>query len=363
MGRGRAGPCYISPMAREITHEYLDPLDAIWIAAAEGVGLRVERSADAFASSDGRGRLAIGTRETLDPDDCLAQMILHELCHSLVEGPSSLGREDWGLDNETDRDLAREHACLRVQAALTAPHGLRRVLAPTTEHRAFYDALPTDPLSPRHDPTAIAARLALARSTEPPWSPHLARALEATATVVHAARGSAPPRSLLALADPPPAPHPATKGQALSCGPQMVTVAANGESCGTCAWRFSGGRGRAVDRCRHAGGARVDPSWPACDRFEPDEDVDCVRCGACCREAYGAVVVSARDPVVRRHPALIERDGDTLLLRREGDRCAALDRDADRYTCRIYEGRPRTCREFERRGEHCLTARRRVGLS
>ena len=338
-------------MAREITHAYVDPLDAIWIAAAEGVGLRVERTAHAFASTDGRGGLAIGTGETLDADDCLAQMILHELCHALVEGPESLTREDWGLDNETDRDLAREHACLRVQAALASPHGLRRVLAPTTEHRAFYDALAADPLAPRHDPSAVAARLALARANEPPWSPHLARALEATAAIVRAARPTASPRSLFALAEERPARHP------------LGYPVREAESCASCAWRYVGGRGRAVDRCRHALGARVEPSWPACDRWEPDEEVDCMRCGACCREAYGAVIVSPRDPVVRRRPSLIERDGDTLLLRRDGDRCAALEHDAGRYACRIYDDRPRTCREFDRRGEHCLTARRRVGLS
>ena len=48
----------------------------------------------------------------------LAQLILHELCHALVEGPGALNRPDWGLDNESARDVEREHACLRLQARL-----------------------------------------------------------------------------------------------------------------------------------------------------------------------------------------------------------------------------------------------------
>jgi hypothetical protein len=161
--------------------------------------------------------------------------------------------------------------------------------------------------------------------------------------------------SLLTLVDPPAPKHPLG-----------FSVRASGGTCATCAWRFSGGRGRAVDRCRQAEGARVDPAWPACDHYEDDAEVECTRCGACCREAYGAVIVSSRDPVATRHPDLLHRDGRTLLVRRDGDRCAALTGGAgpdDGYLCRIYAERPRTCRDFTRLGEHCLTARRRVGLS
>jgi len=93
---------------RRVTRRYDDPLDRVWLTAAERVGLRVRRSADAFASTDGRGTLIIGSADTLDPDDCLAQMIFHELCHSLVQGPESFAHPDWGLDNEGARDLVRD---------------------------------------------------------------------------------------------------------------------------------------------------------------------------------------------------------------------------------------------------------------
>ncbi|MCB9602100.1 MAG: hypothetical protein H6720_17415 [Sandaracinus sp.] len=172
---------------REVVRRYVDPLDAVWLRAAADVGLRVERASDAFASTDGHGRMVLGTPETLDADDCLAQMIFHELCHALVQGPESFAWVDWGLDNETDRDVVREHACLRAQAALLDPLDLRVALGPTTDFRAYYDALPANPLE-GDDASVALAKEALARVDTPPWAPHLRRALDATARIVAAVR-------------------------------------------------------------------------------------------------------------------------------------------------------------------------------
>ncbi|HEY6177890.1 MAG TPA: YkgJ family cysteine cluster protein, partial [Kofleriaceae bacterium] len=92
-------------------------------------------------------------------------------------------------------------------------------------------------------------------------------------------------------------------------------------------------------------------------------------CGACCRAAYHSVEVSRRDPVVKAQPALIVDRGRYLEIRRNGDRCAALEGGVvehgttTRYHCTIYDDRPRTCRDFTLGSAHCLTARRRVGLS
>jgi hypothetical protein len=183
---------------RSIRHRYGDPLEAIWLTTAERIGLRVERSGEVYASTDGRAGLRIGSAPTLDPDDCLAQMIFHEICHSLVEGEAAFAHPDWGLDNTGPRDTAREHACLRVQAHLADRHGVRRFLAPTTDHRAFYDRLPPDPLAPRRDPEVTAAILGLQRAGRAPWSPHLEAALAATAVVTRAAAAFAGPDDLLA---------------------------------------------------------------------------------------------------------------------------------------------------------------------
>lgn len=176
-------------MPRVPTHRYVDPLDAVWLASAHRIGLRVGRSAEVYAATDARGTLLLGTGETLDPDDCLAQMIFHELCHSLVEGPASFRLHDWGLSNEHGGDAWRERACLRVQAALSDRFGLRPLLAPTTEFRGFYDGLPDDPLAwAGGEPPAevAAARAALPRAEQAPWAPHLLAALRATARIAHA---------------------------------------------------------------------------------------------------------------------------------------------------------------------------------
>jgi hypothetical protein len=205
--RGVTG--YASESTRQVHHRYVDPLDQVWLATARRIGLRIERSGEVYASTDGSGTLRLGAHATLDADDCLAQMIFHELCHALVEGAASFARPDWGLDNTGPRDVAREHACLRTQAALAGRHGLRGLLAPTTDFRAFYDRLSEDPLAPAAparsgaapetaetsqmsgaaaavDPSIALARSAVRRADEPPWAPHLESALRATAAIARA---------------------------------------------------------------------------------------------------------------------------------------------------------------------------------
>jgi hypothetical protein len=340
-------------VARDVTHRYLDPLAQVWLAAARRIGLRVVRTPDAYAATDGRGTLAIGDDAALDADDSLAQMVFHELCHSLVEGEDAFARPDWGMDNTGPDHDWREHACLRVQWVLAGRHGLRGLFAPTTDFRAFWDQLAGDVLADRAAPSVQAAIAGLRRVALPPWAPALDDALAATAQIAQiAARFAAPAadgtRSLWHAVVAPPAPHPTG----------LPPGAAPG-SCATCAWRTGA-------RCRQAA-ARVDPAWPACERFEPA--LDCQTCGACCRAAYHSVEVSRRDPVVKAHPALVVDRGSYLEIRRSGDRCAALHGGAiehgttTRYHCAIYDDRPRTCRDFTLGSAHCLTARRRVGLS
>ena len=123
----------------------------MWLGAARRIGLRVIRTPDAYAATDGRGTLAIGDAATLDADDSHAQMIFHELCHSLVEGPDSFARPDWGMDNTGPDHDWREHACLRTQYILTGRHGLRGLFAPTTDFRTFWDQLSGDVLADRTD--------------------------------------------------------------------------------------------------------------------------------------------------------------------------------------------------------------------
>lgn len=194
-------------MSRVILHDYRDPLDLVWLAAAERCGLRVVRSDEVYAAYDGAGTLTLSTPEAFDADDSLAQLVLHELCHGLVQGEASHALPDWGLDNRSDRDLDAEHACHRLQAALGDLYGLRRMLAPTTEHRPHYDGLPDDPLADADDPVVAAARAGYGRALSGPWAPALRDALAATAAMAHVARPFAPDDSTWSLTGEPRA-HP-----------------------------------------------------------------------------------------------------------------------------------------------------------
>ncbi len=362
-------------MPRAIRARYVDPLAEIWLACARQVGLQVVRSPAAYAATDGRGVLIVGDEPSLDADDSLAQMIFHELCHSLVEGPDAFARPDWGMDNVGDDDLWREHGCLRLQWVLAGRYGLRELFAPTTDHRpAFWDQLGDDPLGDRDAPSVQAAIRGLTRVGDRPWAPALTAALEATAALarqVDAALARAPtaapapgelPSLWQGLTAPPP-PHPT--------GLPAGLVRAE-RSCGTCAWRYQGGPGRKAERCRHTT-TRIDLAWPGCERWEPAGSVDCQRCGACCRAAYQSVEVGRRERFVRQHPDLVVDRGSYLEIQRAGDRCAALvggeaveaaqGPRVSPYACVVYPDRPRTCRDFTLGSEHCLTARQRVGLT
>lgn len=367
----------MTEILRRPTHRYNDPLALVWIACAERVGFRIERTPHAYASTDGRGTIFIGTDDILDPDDSLAQMIFHELCHALVEGETGERLVDWGLGGSGGRNPWREHACLRLQAYLADSVGLRDFFAPTTDFRvSFWDSLPADPFtaSPeeggRRERSCVAARLAAWRASQRRWAPHLSEALTATAAIaalVPRTQSNSPagesgadietsgmPSLWGTVAEPPPQ-HPA--------GHASIAAYHAGHGCGDCAWAFGERRGL---RCRHAPGVRLPNDAPACVRFEPADELDCLSCGACCREAYDSVEISKREPVIKRHPTLVVVDGARSKLRRHGTRCAALSgggTPTETYACAIYPDRPKTCREFTLGSSNCLDARRRVGLS
>ena len=299
-------------MARAITHRYIDPLAHVWLGAARRIGLSVVRTAEAYAATDGRGTLAIATDDGLDADDSLAQMIFHELCHSLVEGDDAFARPDWGMDNTGPDHDWREHACLRVQWVLTGRHGLRALFAPTTDFRAFWDRLDADVLADRRDPSVVAAIVALQRADRAPWSPAFGDALAASARIATATLGfpdggaatdapalwtgvvaapashptGLPPRvgvgaALVHGRDSLPAGSAAEWRRGVVDGRDSLPAGSADESpapdhrCGTCAWRFEH---RNVARCRQAE-AKIDDAWPACERFEPATDLDCLTCG------------------------------------------------------------------------------------
>ena len=86
--------------------------------------------------------IAVVPNNELDPDDTLAQILLHELIHHFVQGQPSYSSPDWGLDNTTEKHVVNEHAALLMQAALLDIYGLRNILVPTTDFRSFYERIP-----------------------------------------------------------------------------------------------------------------------------------------------------------------------------------------------------------------------------
>jgi len=376
--------------SRPVHARYIDPLTHIWLSAVEQLGLRVGRDERGYATTDGNGRLTVAPDRDLDADDCLAQILLHELCHALVQGEQSFGQPDWGLENDADQaqyqgDTVREQACLRVQAALLRPYGLRGLLGPTTDFRAFYDRLPPDPLDgDAADPALPLARDGLARAMRSPFRRPLDAALRATAEV-HAATGKAgagrydveaalgteadagaQSRSRLTAMwqlHPPPARHPSALPMH-----DGLHAAPSGATCATCVFATPPLRGKGPWRCQFTctgdtPGRSITPTAAACALFRPG--LDCQLCAACCRHAYDLVPVTRREPAVVRHPDLIDAKGRLLYIRRDTKqrRCAALDGPAvGPYGCSIYSDRPATCRDFAAGSSSCVEARRRVGL-
>jgi hypothetical protein len=154
--------------------------DAIWLAALTEAGFMLVRDPAAYVSYDGRGAISVSPDEEMDEDDHLPQILLHELCHHLVEGDASRHAPDWGLDNMSDADRVRELAALRVQAWLADQHGLRALMVATTDFRPYYEALGADPLRDGPDDAVPIALDAAARWQTWALRPIVQRALAAT---------------------------------------------------------------------------------------------------------------------------------------------------------------------------------------
>ena len=341
---------------RSIVHRYNDPVDLIWIRAAADLGLKIERSADAFAGYDGKGTLTIATDEHFDADDCLAQMIFHEICHWLVAGRRGKDLADWGMTNVDDRDLVYEYASHRVQAALAMRWGLRDFMAVTTDWRPYWDALPDNPLADGDDPAIAIALDAFDLAKLNPFAEVLNRALAATAAIADVVRDAASSDSLWS--------------QTKACH-RVGDLLSEDEDlqCGTCAWAFPSESGLCCRQHCIPGetAPEVAASERACRRWEPKFTIeDCGSCGACCRQGFEILEVTATDPFRELHPELVQlQNGEHRVLRPNGV-CVALQGNGDEatpYRCQHYETRPENCGDFEVGGDACLLARRRVGLS
>lgn len=340
---------------RPICHRYQDPVEVIWTTLAFQLGMRVERSHEVYAAWDGAGTLRIASEAHFDPDDSVAQMIFHEVCHSLVAGGLA-SRPDWGLSNTDDGDLIYEHACHRLQAALSAPYGLRGFMAVTTEWRPYWDALPADPLADGEDPAIPLAQRAFERSKREPVHSALHAALDATARIAEVTRGFAEPDSLWLQ----------TRARH-STGFLLSDV--EGRTCGQCTWSFKRAGRHWCRRSARAGlrARAVGDDEPACELWEAQLTAqDCAGCGACCRQGFDLVEVRASEPFRKHHPQLTVQTNAGYHVPRPDGRCVALvgqGTSEQPFLCKHYSDRPKSCADFPIAGDACLLARRRVGLS
>jgi hypothetical protein len=181
------GDKHDSGYERPITSRYMDPVEVIWLATATRLGLHIRRSPLVFSATDGSGLLELSTREDLDPDDSLAQMLLHEICHWCTNGVETRHERDWGfaLDGPTD---PREHAGLRLQAWLADRVEMRQMFGPTGVYRQYYNRIPDDPCQPIDDSdweahVVAIAKEAIVRIQQSPWHPHVSEAMTATAKI------------------------------------------------------------------------------------------------------------------------------------------------------------------------------------
>ncbi len=152
-----------------------DELGGVWCRALEALGLRLRRGSDAFVSYDGRGTLWIAPDADLDPEDTLAQLIFHEVCHWAVEGEDAGQRVDWGFGPPSE-DTTPERRCLELQAGAARHFGLARLMRPTTEFAPWYDQALSE------------ARLSLDLLHSGRFAPTVVEALRATQHLVRRAR-------------------------------------------------------------------------------------------------------------------------------------------------------------------------------
>lgn len=85
---------------------------------------------------------------------------------------------------------------------------------------------------------------------------------------------------------------------------------------------------------------------------------DCRTCGTCCFSLLATYVRVTGDDYARlgegaeRYATFV---GTRAYMRMVDGHCAALeiDREAERFTCRVYETRPTVCRELARGSPEC----------
>jgi Fe-S-cluster containining protein len=102
-----------------------------------------------------------------------------------------------------------------------------------------------------------------------------------------------------------------------------------------------------------------------------DQELDCLACGVCCREASdGRILVPAEDLVRWRRIGRADlvaqlvpgHFGELAFAYTDQGSCVHLGTAESPHACQIYEDRGTTCREFEKGSWQCHEFRRDHGL-
>jgi Fe-S-cluster containining protein len=101
------------------------------------------------------------------------------------------------------------------------------------------------------------------------------------------------------------------------------------------------------------------------------EELDCLACGACCRQASdGRILVPVADIVRWRRSGRADlaaqlvdgHFGELAFASTPEGACVHLGTHASANACRIYDARGTTCRDFEKGSWQCHEFRRDAGL-
>ena len=241
-----------------------------------------------------------------------------------------------------------------VAMALADEGGVRAMLVMGPWWRTYFDTLPHDPLSDPGERAAMTARRAWCRLQTGRWR---TMTLSALASIRHSGSAAARSSEPIIAGDDPAVRVVRVRRNVLGFRAHEGTE----RRCGDCAW---GDAGRCVMAQEEGEAApSVRSAEPGCLHWETPLDLeDCRRCGACCREGYGAVMVEPGAAMLADHPEWVRDEGWGAHLPRPRGACVALSESAP-WMCGAYAVRPRSCREFTVGGRSCLVARCRTGHS
>lgn len=103
----------------------------------------------------------------------------------------------------------------------------------------------------------------------------------------------------------------------------------------------------------------------------PDDTLDCLQCGACCRTGADGRILIPEEDLLRWRRAGRHDIADAVqpghfglvaFATTDAGACVHLGTSASPHACQIYEDRGTTCRDFERGSPQCHEFRRDAGI-